>query len=48
MDQFLSLILALLAFTFLIFMIQRAVKLIILVGIAVIAFLVLTASGVFG
>jgi len=48
MDQFLSLVLGLFAFAFLIFMIQRAVKGIILIGCAIIAFLVLTSLGVIG
>jgi inner membrane protein involved in colicin E2 resistance len=46
MDQLLSLILALLSFVLMIFMISRAVKYIILLGLALVAFFVLTTLGI--
>jgi len=48
MDQFLGLVLALFAFAFMIFIIGRAVKYVIVLGCAMIAVLVLTALGVIG
>jgi hypothetical protein len=48
MDQFLGLVLALFAFAFLIFLIGRAVKFVILLGLALVAFFVLTALGILG
>ena len=48
MDQLLALILALLAFAFMIFMISRAVKFIIVLGLALVALFVLTTLGILG
>ena len=48
MDQFLGFVLALLAFAFFVFLIGRAVKYVILLGCALIAYFVLLALGVLG
>lgn len=48
MDPLLSLIMALLAFALMIFLIGRAVKFVVVLGIALVAFFVLTALGILG
>lgn len=48
MDALLSLIIAMLAFALLVFLAQRSVKFIIVLGCALIALAVLTALGVIG
>jgi hypothetical protein len=48
MDPLLSLILVLLAFAVMIFMLGRAVKYVVVVGLALIAFFILTALGIVG
>lgn len=48
MDRFLGLVLALLAFAFFVFLVGRAVKFVILLGCALIAFFVLSALGILG
>ncbi len=46
MDQLLSLVMAALSFVVMIFVISRAVKYIIIIGLALVAFFILTSLGI--
>jgi len=48
MDGFLALIVALVVFALFIFIIQRAVKSFVLIGLAILAIIVLRAAGILG